>query len=203
MACFSFHPRKLLTTGDGGMITTSSATLAERLRRLRVHGLDVDGDIRHGAGVLVEHYLEPGFNVRLTDLQAAVGRVQLRRLPEMLTRNRELAARYADALKSTALTPPGVAAWARSNWQSYCVRLPAHVDQRRAMETLSSRGIASRRGIMCAHREPAYANGGWRGASALAVSEAAQDRCILIPLFASMTDAAQNAVIAAVTEVCS
>lgn len=203
-ACFSFHPRKLLTTGDGGMITTASDSLAERLRRLRVHGLDVDGDIRHRKGILVDHYLEPGFNVRLTDLQAAVGRVQLRKLPGILKRHRELAAHYAHALRSTGLTMPSENSWARSNWQSYCVRLPDQIDQSRTMELLAARGIASRRGIMCSHREPAYAAGGWRaGASGLCASEAAQDRCILIPLYASMTDAEQNHVIAALIEACA
>jgi perosamine synthetase len=202
-ACFSFHPRKLLTTGDGGMVTTAIPELAERMRRLRVHGMDIDGDIRHRAGILFEHYLEPGFNMRLTDLQAAIGRLQLRRLPAAIERRRELAARYHEKLQAANLDIPAESPWAKSNWQSYCVRLPDHVDQRRTMELLAARGIASRRGIMCAHREPAYAKGGWRCSPAgLVASETAQDRCILVPLCATMTDAEQDRVIAALLEAC-
>jgi perosamine synthetase len=202
-ACFSFHPRKLLTTGDGGMVTTAMPELAERMRRLRVHGLDIDGDIRHRTGILFEHYLEPGFNMRLTDLQGAIGRVQLRRLPAAIERRRELAARYHEKLQAANLGIPAESPWARSNWQSYCVRLTDHVDQQRTMELLAARGIASRRGILCAHREPAYAKGGWRCSPAgLTASETAQDRCILVPLCATMTDAEQDRVIAALIEVC-
>jgi dTDP-4-amino-4,6-dideoxygalactose transaminase len=116
-ACFSFHPRKLLTTGDGGMITTAVPELAERMRRLRVHGMDIDGDLRHRDGILFERYVEPGFNMRLTDIQAAVGRVQLRKLPTALARRRELAARYRQKLQSTNLGAPVESPWARSNWQ--------------------------------------------------------------------------------------
>jgi perosamine synthetase len=202
-ACFSFHPRKLLTTGDGGMVTTASPELAARMRRLRVHGMDIAGDIRHRAGILFEHYLEPGFNMRLTDLQAAVGRVQLRKLPAVLSRRRELAARYRQKLTAADIGVPAEMSWAKSNWQSYCIRLPEHVDQRRTMEVLAARGIASRRGIMCAHREPAYAQGGWLcRAGGLAASEAAQDRCILIPICYSMTEAEQDFVVAALVEAC-
>ena len=200
-ACFSFHPRKLLTTGDGGMITTADIDLAERLRRLRLHGMDVDSDIRHRGGVVFERYLEFGFNARLTDLQAAVGRVQLAKLPAALDRRRRLAARYQDKLQAANVGAPVESPWARSNWQSYCVRLPDGVEQRRTMEALSARGIASRRGIMCAHREPAYAQGGWRSApGGLGASEAAQDRCILLPLWAAMTEAEQDNVIAALAD---
>ena len=81
-ACFSFHPRKILTTGEGGMITTADDELAARLRRLRMHGIDIDADIRHRSGVMIERYAEPGFNSRMTDMQAAIGRVSLPILPE-------------------------------------------------------------------------------------------------------------------------
>ena len=215
-ACFSFHPRKILTTGDGGMITTDDLDLATRMRRLRIHGIDVDAEVRHRSGVVTERYAEAGFNMRLTDIQAAIGRVQLSRLAEIVERRRALARRYVALLDNVAgLRLPEEPAWARSNWQSYCVGLPKWCDQRAVMEHLAAAGIASRRGIMCAHREPAYPRQSWlcrpsardcecaEGRCArLAESEAAQDRAIQIPLYSSMSEAEQDHVICALIEAC-
>jgi dTDP-4-amino-4,6-dideoxygalactose transaminase len=215
-ACFSFHPRKIITTGDGGMITTGDAGLAARMRRLRIHGIDVDAEVRHRSGVVIERYAEAGFNMRLTDIQAAIGRVQLSRLVAIVERRRALARRYGERLAPIAgLRLPEEPAWARSNWQSYCLGLPAWCDQREVMEQLAAVGIATRRGIMCAHREPAYPRQSWlcrpgarecdcaEGACArLAESEAAQDRSIQIPLFSSMSEAEQDYVVCALAEAC-
>ncbi len=215
-ACFSFHPRKIITTGDGGMITTGDAGLAARMRRLRIHGIDVDAEVRHRSGVVIERYAEPGFNMRLTDIQAAIGRVQLSRLVAIVERRRALARRYGERLAPIAgLRLPEEPAWARSNWQSYCLGLPAWCDQREVMEQLAAVGIATRRGIMCAHREPGYPRQSWlcrpgasecdcaEGACArLMESEAAQDRSIQIPLFSSMSEAEQDYVVCALAEAC-
>jgi dTDP-4-amino-4,6-dideoxygalactose transaminase len=201
-ACFSFHPRKVLTTGEGGMITTRDADLASRLRRLRSHGIDIDADIRHRSGLVIERYLEPGFNYRMTDIQAAIGRAQLAGLPGVVARRRELAERYAERLRRIpGLGIPDEPDWARSNWQSYCVALPPACDQLRVMRHLAAEGIASRRGILCAHREPAYPPGTWSctsgsgvcdcagdGCKRLKRSEQAQDRTIQIPLFGAMSE---------------
>src|SRR5215467_2143536 len=98
-AAFSFHPRKLLTTGEGGMLTTSDQTIAARLRRLREHGMDVSAADRHRSQQpMIERYLEVGFNFRMTDVQAAIGLVQLRKLGQMVARRRALARRYAELL---------------------------------------------------------------------------------------------------------
>ena len=98
MACFSFHPRKILTTGEGGMITTADAELAARLRRLRQHAMTVSDVARHSSQkVVIESYDEVGYNYRMTDMQAAVGLVQLQRLNDMLNRRRMLAERYSAA----------------------------------------------------------------------------------------------------------
>src|SRR4051812_16382800 len=138
IACFSFHPRKVITTGDGGMITTSRAEWDARFRLWRQHGMSVPDTVRHGATeVVFESYETLGYNYRLTDLQAAVGRVQLQRMPEILARRRTLADRYATLLASVpGLVLPAAPAWARTNWQSYCVRLPEGANQRKVMETL-------------------------------------------------------------------
>ena len=196
-ACFSFHPRKIVSTGDGGMITTARPEWDARFRRLRQHAMSVPDTVRHGsATVSFEEYPEVGFNYRMTDIQAAVGREQLKRLPEILERRRSLAARYSRLLaEMPELTAPFEPAWARSNWQSYTVALPEECDQRGVMQAMLDEGIATRRGIMCAHREAA-----WRGAApaaGLEQSERAQDHNILLPLFHQLSEADQDRVIEA------
>lgn len=197
IACFSFHPRKVITTGDGGMLTTQNPEIDARLRLLRQHGMSATDVVRHSsAQVIFESYEEVGFNYRMTDIQAAVGREQLKRLPEMIVRRREMAARYAERLcKISGLGVPDEPDDCRSNWQSYCVRLPSGVNQRGVMQQLLDLGISTRRGIMCAHREPAYAGHPLQGA--LAESESAQDHCILIPIYHELSQADQLRVIEA------
>jgi perosamine synthetase len=184
-ACFSFHPRKILSTGDGGMITTNHKNWDSRFRLWRQHGMSVPDTVRHGSGrIIFESYPEIGFNYRMTDLHAAVGREQLKRLPELTSRRREMAAAYHSLLADIPdLILPAEPEWARSNWQSYCVRLPEGSNQREVMQTLLDRGIATRRGIMCAHRELTYQTQPWRSLAPLSASERAQDECILLPLY--------------------
>jgi perosamine synthetase len=188
IACFSFHPRKVITTGEGGMLTTSNPEFDRKFRLLRQHGMSVPDTVRHGsAQVIFEDYLVVGFNYRMTDVQAAVGRKQLERLPELVARRRALASRYAELLGNIkGLSLPAEPEWARSNWQSYCVRLPDRVHQKEVMQRLLDRGIATRRGIMCSHREAPYANDKQR--LDLCQSELAQDRSILLPIYAQMKE---------------
>lgn len=185
-ACFSLHPRKVITTGDGGMITTDDADLAAKLRLLRQHGMSVSDRARHGSNqVVFEDYPVMGFNYRMTDVQSAMGREQLKRLDGIVKRRRELAAAYRERLAGvveTPLEPEGM----RSNWQSYCVRLPQGVEQAGVMQMMLDEGISTRRGIMCSHREAACADLPKR--FELPHSEQAQDRCIVLPLFPQMTD---------------
>ena len=201
IACFSFHPRKLLTTGDGGMLTTANPDWDQKFRLWRQHGMSVPANVRHDANqIIFESYLELGYNYRLTDIQAAVGREQLKRLPQIVERRRSLAERYKRLLTGVAgLRLPSEPPWARGNWQSYCVRLPAAHDQRMVMQALLNRGVATRRGIMCAHREPAYS--GFAKAGSLLESEKAQDQCMLIPLYPQMTEEEQDYVVAQISEV--
>jgi perosamine synthetase len=208
VACFSFHPRKLITTGDGGMLTTSNSDWDRRFRLWRQHGMNIPDTVRHETNqVIFESYSEAGFNYRMTDIQAAVGREQLKRLPEMIDRRRYLAERYRDLLVSIPrLGLPYEPKWARSNWQSYCVRLPDGADQRQVMQTMLDSGVVTRRGVMCAHREPAYPRGTWscgdaicncsiESCSHLRTSEQAQDRCIVLPLFHQMSEIQQDTVV--------
>jgi len=199
IACFSFHPRKVITTGDGGMLTTSSGEFDRKFRLRRQHSMSLSDTVRHSSSqVKFEEYPELGYNYRMTDIQAAVGREQLKRLPEIISRRRELAARYGTLLSNVpGVTAPDEPSFARSNWQSYSVRLPDACDQIQIMQFMLVRGIATRRGIMCSHREPAYSNGEYRAASHLTESEAAQDHCIILPLFHQMTVEEQDRVVSA------
>lgn len=196
VACFSFHPRKLLSTGEGGMLTTRDPELDARFRRERQHGMSVPDLARHGSPQVVdEQHLAVGFNYRMTDIQAAVGRVQLTRLEDMVARRRELAARYTQALAGLPVRLPVEPAGVRTNWQSFWVELPEGADRHRLMQDMLDAGVSTRRGVMCAHREPAYANEPWRaGPGGLAQSEHAEDRFLILPLFHQMTEADQDRV---------
>src|SRR5262249_55898031 len=151
ICCFSFHPRKVLTTGDGGMLTTNDESLDHRFRLLRHHGMSVPAELRQVSnGLIYDSYDALADNYRLPDIQAAVGRVQLQRLDGMVARRRVLAARYAELLQDVEnVSIPHEPAWARSNWQSYCVRLADSLDQRTVMQSLLDVGVATRRGTMC------------------------------------------------------
>jgi dTDP-4-amino-4,6-dideoxygalactose transaminase len=173
------------------MLTTSNPEYDRQFRVWRQHGMSVPAAVRHGSKeVVFESYPVLGFNYRLTDLQAAVGREQLKRLPAIIDRRRLLARRYGEMLQSLpGLTLPSEPSWARSNWQSYCVRLPKECKQRQVMQLLLDQGIATRRGVMCSHREPPYQ--GLTG-QRLAESERAQDESLILPLFHQMTDEDQE-----------
>jgi perosamine synthetase len=200
IACFSFHPRKLVTTGDGGMITMRDGALDRTLRLLRQHGMSVPDTARHASDTAIfESYDTVGYNYRLTDIQAAVGRAQLARLPEMVAERRRRAAFYLEALRDVpGLKLPEEPIGVRTNWQSFCVLLPPDRDQRAVMQALLDRGIASRRGIMCSHREPAYADLVLR--FPLPRSEEAQDRGLLLPLYNGMQDGDQELVVEALID---
>ena len=213
IACFSFHPRKLVTTGDGGMLTTANPEFDRRFRLWRQHSMSVPDTVRHQSNqVTFEAYPEIGFNYRMTDIQAAVGREQLKRLPEIITRRRYLADRYRKLLGEIQGTiPPVEPAFARSNWQSYCVRLPQDIDQREVMQTLLDRGVSTRRGVMCSHTEEAYASAGsWicgqpgcdpsNKCDHLRASETAQKTSIILPLFHQMVESDQDRVVSSLQE---
>jgi perosamine synthetase len=202
LACFSFHGRKPITTGEGGMVTASRADLAAAVRRLANHGVSAPAHRREASGGLApESYVGAGSNRRLSDLQAAVGREQLKRLPGIVARRRALAARYAERLATVeGVQTPVEPVWARSNWQSYCVRLSAQLDQAAVVRRMRERGIATRRGVMCAHLEPAWPRDTWRAGGTLTEGAAARERCILLPLFPSLTEGEQDRVVAALAE---
>ena len=199
LAAFSFHPRKLITTGEGGMLTTPDGSIAARLRRLREHGMDVSAADRHRSQQpVIEHYTEVGFNFRMTDIQAAIGLVQLRKLAQMVARRRALARRYQELLSGipgllTADDPP----YGETNYQSFWMLLPEEsaVGRDDLMRLLADAGISARRGIMAAHLEPAYAD----AKPSLPVTERLTERSLILPLFHQMTQAQQDQVVSVVT----
>jgi perosamine synthetase len=207
LAAWSFHPRKLLTTGEGGMITTERADWAAALRRLREHGMDMSAAARHAAGgrVVLERYLEVGFNYRMTDIQAAVGLVQLSKLPEMVRRRREIVTQYRSALTSVpGLSPVAEPDRAEGNYQSFWVLLEDDwpMSRNETLQFLADRGVQARRGIMAAHLEPAYAGSVETGRAELPVTEAITERSLILPVFHTMTEDEIARVVDALTEAC-
>ncbi len=197
IACFSLHPRKILTVGDGGMITTQNSEWDRLFRLLRQHGMDVSDAVRHGSRrVVVEQYSTPGYNYRMTDIQAAVGREQLKRLPDIMAQRRKLADEYRLLLAALpGVEAPAEPEWAKSNWQSYCVRLPPGKNQIEVMQNMLDHEVATRRGVMCVHLEAAYEHLPLR--TLLPESERARNECIMLPLFSEMTVNMQHQVVEA------
>ncbi len=205
LAAFSFHPRKLVTTGEGGMVTTPDAEVAARLRRLREHGMDMSAAQRHlSRQPVIESYLEVGFNYRMTDIQAAIGLVQLGRLSEVVARRRALAQRYHRLLGEVPglemITDP---AEGTTNYQSFWVALPddSPVSRDDLLRALAAAGVSARRGIMAAHMEPAYQD---YAPARLPVTERLTTRSVVLPLFHQMTEQEQDLVVSVIrAEVCS
>ncbi|MPZ20451.1 MAG: aminotransferase class I/II-fold pyridoxal phosphate-dependent enzyme [Luteitalea sp.] len=187
VACFSFHPRKVITTGDGGMITTADPEIDRKCRLWRQHSMSVPDTVRHGANeVIFESYPEVGFNFRMTDMQAAVGRVQLTRLPSIVADRRRIAEEYSGRLATIeGIGVPREPTWARTNWQSYCIELPEWCDQRTVMQRMLDHGISTRRGVMNTHLEPPYKSAVTR--AVLSRSERAQQRGVILPMVPWMT----------------
>ena len=196
VATWSFHPRKIVTTGEGGMLTTPHDDWADRARRLREHAMSVSAAARH-ASVLApaEEYTEVGYNYRMTDLQAAVGLVQLAKLPEVVARRREIAATYSKQIAEL----PGLRAvadpvWGTSNFQSFWVEVgPEYpLDREGPLALLAQAATSARRGIMAAHRQPAYAG---RSHVPLPATDKLTDTTLILPVFHQMSESEQSRVI--------
>lgn len=201
LAAWSFHPRKILTTGEGGMLTSSRLEWAQRAAKLREHSMSASAASRH-TSVLAppEEYTEIGFNFRMTDMQAAVGLVQLGRLPEAVAQRRRIVARYTEALAHV----PGLRlaqdpTYGTSNFQSFWMEvLPGFGSTREELlEHLAHQGVSARRGIMAAHRQPAYAEMDC-GAAELSVTERLTENTLILPVYHQLTEAEQDRVIDAV-----
>ena len=197
LVCFSFHPRKVITTGDGGMITTNNEAYRDRIKLLRQHAMSINDRIRHESDkVIFEDHVELGYNYRMTDIQAAVGIKQLEKLDKIVAERRKVAFKYHQAFKDiNCIQLPLEADGYFSNYQSYSVYLkPAcKISRNDLMQALLDEGISTRRGVTTAHRETAYKN--YQSNYSLPISEDTSDRSIVLPLFYPMTDNEINYVI--------
>ncbi len=192
IACFSFHPRKILTTGEGGMLTTGDTAYYQQIQSMRNQGMDVSAKHRdQSTKIILESYPSLGFNYRMTDLQAAIGITQLKKLEDILKQRNFFAQKYDEifqdtrffeAVKKDFVTKP--------NWQSYPIRILPNttIDQRGLMQFLLNQNIATRHGIMNAHQEPGYLPQKWY----LPVSEKERAQTVLLPIFANVSQKDQN-----------
>jgi len=203
IACFSFHPRKTVCTGEGGMVTTDDAELAEQARRLRSHGASVSAVSRHQAkGLVFEQYRELGFNYRMSDVHAAIGVAQMSKLDALVARRRSVAERYNDAFAALPLLAlPARPPYAGHAYQSYGVMLTRECRHERdaVLRALVDLGISCRRGIPPIHLEPLYVDR--FGRVALPVTEEVASRSLFLPMYASLPETDQRRVIDAVAEI--
>jgi len=190
LVCFSFHPRKVISTGDGGMVTTNNEAFAARMKLLRQHGMSVNAGARHGATkIIFEDHLEVAYNYRMTDIQAAVGIRQLEKLDWIVEERRKIAQRYLTELADIAcIRLPKEESGYFTNWQSFSIFLKpeAPLTRNELMQSLLDKGIASRRGVMTSHRETAYKE--YCRDLSLPRTEDACDRSIIIPLYVPMNE---------------
>jgi len=190
LVCFSFHPRKVITTGDGGMITTSNEEYYKRLKFLRQHAMSVNDRVRHQSDkIIFEDHLEVGYNYRMTDIQAAVGIKQLEKLDWIIEERRKIALKYIEKLKNIdCIRLPIEEKGYFTNYQSYSIYLKENcpVNRNDLMQKLMDVGISSRRGVMTSHRETAYKDE-YKSVK-LPVSEDICDRSIIIPVFIPMVE---------------
>jgi len=197
ITCLSFHPRKVITAGEGGMILTSDQALANHARTLRTHGMSLSDLQRHQAtSVAIEEYHDLGYNYRLSDLHAAVGLEQMKKLDLMLMRREQLAVRYHEALADLeCLQLPFSSTDQPHSYQSYIIQLGPQAPKSReqVMQEMLEAGIATRRGVMAIHLEPYYRQR-FPGVK-LSVTETAAQSTLLLPIYATMTELEQEYVI--------
>ncbi len=194
IACFSFHPRKIITVGDGGMLTTNNANFDLKFRLLRQHGMSISDAIRHNTKkVVFEEYVTTGYNYRMTDIQGAIGIQQLKKLDKIITERNRIANTYRKQLESISwLDIPNEPEFCRTNWQSFAVYINknAPVSRDELIQKLLDAGISTRRGIMNAHQEKTYGS-----SVVLENSETARDTIILLPIYYGLDEADVNRII--------
>ena len=188
VSLFSLHARKVVTTGEGGMIVTNDDDLARRLRRQRHQGMSLSDFERHRSPPTVfEEYPEIGYNFRITDIQAAVGVEQMRRLDDLLASRRRIAERYNLELRNHPFVQvPFIPDHVVPNWQSYQLRVYANspIDRNEIMNRLHERGVATRRGVMASHREAPYVS----NRAKLPNTELVADCSFQLPMFHDLTE---------------
>jgi perosamine synthetase len=207
MTVFSFHPVKHLTTGEGGMVATNDARLADTLRRFRNHGISSEARQRQEAGQWFYEMVLLGFNYRLTDIACALGLSQLPKLSPNLARRREIAAQYTEAFRDLPeLIPPSVRAEVNPAWHLYPIRLDLAkltADRGQIFRALRAENIGVSVHYIPIHLHPYYRDRFGHRDGECPVAEAAYERLISLPMFHSMTDADVVDVVGAVSKVIS
>lgn len=179
--CFSFHPRKAITTGEGGLITTENDALAEKIAILRNHG-GVKGNFFY-------RYEEAGYNFRLSDIQGAMGVAQMEKLDWILERKRALAAQLRDLLKGMrGITPPQEPSWGGHVYQSFVVMVDDDLDRDKLIERTRAYGIETTLGTYAVHAQPFYMQHYEYKAGDLPVSFKAFNQSLTLPLYPQMNE---------------
>jgi UDP-4-amino-4,6-dideoxy-N-acetyl-beta-L-altrosamine transaminase len=204
IAVFSFHPVKILTTGEGGMLMTNDDELARKLRLLRTHGITRDPSEMQGESEGPWYYqqVELGYNYRMTDIQAALGASQMQRLHEFLARRRALARRYDALLKGLPLATPHEDPAGRSSWHLYVIQLDLEtlgISRRTVFERMRAAGVLVNVHYIPVHLQPYYRGLGFRKGG-FPASERFYERAISLPLYFGLSDAEQDRVVAVLGE---
>lgn len=201
---FSFHPRKSITTGEGGALVTDDPAVAEQAKLFRSHGVSVSDVARHASkGMTFESYTLLGYNYRLSDVHAAIGLAQLKKLDGILSKRQALAARYKEKISSLGwLDAPFVPDWATHPYQTYAclVRSNAPLKRDLIIKHLADKEVSSRRGIPPIHGEP-YIAPHLKTRPQLPVTQDVSERTLILPLYPQMTEAEQDQVVEALKSV--
>lgn len=189
MGCFSFHPRKAITTGEGGIITTNDSAIARRLRSLRNHGIDTESK--------EVDFIEPGFNYRMTEFQAALGGTQMNKLERIIRARQTGAKRYNELLKNTAIKPPVSLKEQRHVYQSYIVLLPEQIANLRdkLINQLKNEGIETTIGTYHMPLSKYYSTRYGYKLGDLPIAEEVRRRSLALPLYETIKQEEQTKVI--------
>ena len=183
IACFSLHPRKIITTGDGGMLTTNNKDYLATFKLLRQHGMNIPDTIRHNSkNLIIEEYPVLGYNYRMTDIQGAIGTEQLNKLPKILTERRNIYNLYKKQLENINwIKIPDSSKNIKSNWQSFPITIldNSPLDRNQLIQHLLDNNISSKPGIMNSHSEAPHKS----KSHELPISEYCRENVILIPFF--------------------
>ena len=199
MTVFSFHPVKIVTTGEGGMVLTNDAALYEKLRLYRSHGITRDPRYmtHESDGPWYYQQIALGFNYRMTDMQAALGCSQMDRLDEFVARRRALAARYGTLLQGLPVVTPYVMTEAHPSWHIYIIRINHEQigkTKQQVFEAMKKRGIALNLHYIPVHRQPYYEKLGFHRGNFIQ-SEKYYEEAFTLPLFYELTDEQQNYIV--------
>lgn len=204
MAVFSFHPVKIITTGEGGMVLTNSDELYEKLKLYRSHGItrDPSNMTKESDGSWYYQQIELGFNYRMTDIQAALGFSQMKRLDEFVARRRELAARYDELLKDFPFRTPYVMQDANPSWHLYVARVDfdrVKKTKREIFEDMKKRGVMLNLHYIPVHTQPYYEQMGHRSEECPKAMRYYEE-ALTLPLYYDLTDEKQENIVALLRE---